>query len=109
MPVRVRMLVIAAVLILAAVGCLISLGSLVRQDLLLSQKLAEQEKVYQELQDKRLSILRDTNRLKNDSEYQRETLKKEFGYVEENQIPLITVPPEKSPGDDEKTAKSASE
>ncbi|MEP0815213.1 MAG: hypothetical protein HRF49_11200 [bacterium] len=90
MPKRVRMMLLAAALVLTL---LLSLGTLVsfwRQDYLLGKELAKREEIYKALQDKHLDVLRETKQLKEDSDFQKRFLKEEFGYVEKDQIPIIT-------------------
>lgn len=93
MPRRVRMILVAWTLVVTLFVSLLSLATLWREDLALSRNLAEQERIYQALQDKYLAIRSDTNRLKNDPGHQGDTLKGEFGYVEENEVPIVIVKP----------------
>ncbi len=97
MPRRVRMLIVASALVLTLVCSLFSFVKLWREDMALTRKLLEQERVYHALQDKYLAIRADTNRLKNDKDYQGETLKGEFGYVESNEVPIVVVDPDEKP------------
>lgn len=85
---------VAWLLVITLVSSLFSLVTLWREDMALSRQLSEQERIYQALQDKYLAIRSDTNRLKNDTGYQGETLKGEFGYVETNEVPIVIVGPQ---------------
>jgi len=95
-PHRIKLAIIAGLLVLGLCCALISLISLWHEDAALGRKLDKIERAYSDLQDKYLSIKKDTRRLQNDAEYQKEILKNEFGYVEKNEVPVIVVDPKES-------------
>ncbi len=94
MPHRTKLTFIAVLLVMVLCCTLISLVSLWREDVALSRRLVKVESAYNALQDKYISIISDTRRLKSDPEYQKEILRNEFGYVGKNDVPVVVVDPE---------------
>ena len=81
----------AVTLLSVVIGLFFALVSLWQENRELSRILANQESIYHELHEKHLAILSDTKKLKSDPEHQERMLKDEFGYMEENQVPVVTI------------------